>query len=269
MTLARALRAKSGRLSRSDLASFVQSLPDSKKLLGLTHITSSYLLREIIEAGSIQAQEPCPVIREPVTYAYYGRAAFRGREDSKPTNLSFLFPSVLIVDPQRVPLPKYVFGFDSGAFVNGIMDPYLHRYMPLFDFLLAPEPRSAARLVAAVFQTDEDYFRNRPSANFQVPTSNFEAEAYRQIVLAAGDGRLDDRVSTPELIFSDPINLRDSVRAAVLPDTLASDPMIGGALKAFGVTIYEYPWTNGSRPAESHFVVRNLVQLAYRNLKWL
>src|ERR1700678_2204973 len=39
---------------------------------------------------------------------------------------------------RKVSLPKYVFGFDSGAFVSGMMDRYLHPYMPLFDFLRAP-----------------------------------------------------------------------------------------------------------------------------------
>jgi hypothetical protein len=267
--LARDLKAKSGRPSRPDLALFVQTLPAPKKLLGLTHITSSYVLRDIIEAGSIEVHEPCPVIGEPVTYAFYGRAAFRGRAEFEPTNLSCLFPSVLIIDPENVPPPKYVFGFDSGAFVSGMMDQYLHPYMPLFDFLLAPEPSSAARLVSAIFETDEDYFRNRPSVTFQVPVSNFEADCYRRIVFSGSEGRLDDRASTPELIFADPIDLKKSVRAAVLPDTLASDPLIGGALKAFGITVYEYPWTNASRPVENHFTVRNLVESAYRNLKWL
>jgi hypothetical protein len=267
-TLARDLKAKSGRPSRSDFASFVKTLPDPKKLLGLTHITSSYTLRDIIETGSIEAREPCPVMGELVTYAFYGRAAFRGGTEFKPTNLPCLFPSVLIMDPRKVPLPKYVFGFDSGAFVSGMMDRYLHPYMPLFDFLLAPEPSSAARLVQAIFETDEDYFRNRPSATFNVPASNFEADCYRRIVIAL-DSDLDDRASTPEIIFSNPIDVRKAVCAAVLPDTLARDPIIGGALKTFGVTIYDYPWTQASRPVENHFTVRNLVESAYRNLKWL
>jgi hypothetical protein len=271
VTLPRDLKPKSGRPSHSEFAAFVQSLPDTNRLLGLTHITSSYVLRDIIASGKISAHEPCPTIGESVTYAFYGRASFRGGTEFEPTSLPCLFPSVLILDPTKVPTPKYVFGFDSGAFVKGMMDAYLHPYMPLFDFLLVSEPASAAKLVSAIFDTNDDYFRNRPSASFQVPMSNFEADCYRRIVVAGSQvsSHLDDRASTPELIFCDPIGLRDAVRAAVLPDTLAVDPKVGGALKAFGVEIYEYPWTNCSRPLESHFVVRHMVESIYGNLKWL
>lgn len=267
----RDLKPKNGRPSHSDFAKFVEGLPLPKSLLGLTHITSSYLLRDIVESGAIQAYGPCKIIGENLTYAFYGRAAFRGSAEFEPASLPCLFPSVLVLDPSAVPQPKYVFGFDSGAFVEGMMDPYLHPYMPLFDFLLAPDASSAAKLIGAVFETPDDYFRNRPSTKFQVPPSNFEAQCYKAIVQSAaqGAGKLDDRASTPELLFADAIELGASVRAAVLPDTLASDPNIGGALKGYGVEVHEYPWTSSSRPGENHFVVRQLVQSIYKEREWL
>lgn len=269
--MTRDLRAKSGRAPRSEFCDFVETLPEAKRVLGLTHVTSSYILRDIAADGAITAQDKCPVIGEPVTYAFYGRAAFRSSWEYGPTTLSCLFPSVLILDPQAIPTPHYVFAFDSGAFVSGMMDSFLHPYMPLFDFLLARNPESAARLVDAVFGDNDAYFRNNPRPGFSVPASNFEADCYRQIVLGAGQGPnpLDDRASTPEFIFRDPIKIEDCIRAAVLPDTLANDPNIGGALRSLGVRIYEYIWTNSSRPVENHFVVRNMVQAAYRDLAWL
>jgi hypothetical protein len=267
----RTLRPLNGRPARTDFASFVDGLPAPSKLLGLTHVTSSYVLRDIIDTGSIAAQVQCKVMGEAVTYAFYGRAAFRGSSEFQPTTLSCLFPSVLILDPNKVPPPKYVFGFDSGAFHDGLMDSFLHPYMPLFDFMLAPTPVSAARLVSAVFDTNDDYFANRASNSFTVPTSNFEADCYRQIVNGAGHGAtpLDDRASTPELLFVDPLDLRSCVSAAVLPDTLAADHNIGERLKRLGIRVYDYPWTSCSRPVENHFAVRQLVQAAYKDLAWL
>ncbi|WP_456620070.1 MULTISPECIES: hypothetical protein [unclassified Bradyrhizobium] len=229
-------------------------------------------MRDLITAGRIEAYEKCSVLGELVTYAFYGRAAFRGKFEFAPTTLSALFPSVLILDPATVPTPAYVFPFDSGAFVDNMMDAFLHPYMPLFDFLLAPDIQSAAKLVTAVFGTNENFLRNTPLMTFDVPSSNFEADCYKKLALANGatsSGDLDDRASTPEIIFKDAIELRKSVVAAVLPDTLAADAKIGGALRAFDVDVYDYVWTSGSRPGENHFVVRNLIQTIYRRQGWL
>jgi hypothetical protein len=267
----RKLQGPIGRTHQTAFRELVQSFPVPDQLLGLTHVTSSYVLRDIISNGKIEAPENCPVLGELVTYAFYGRAAFRGTKDFEPATLACLFPSVLILDPALVPKPKYVFAFDSGAFMAGYMDHYLHPYMPLFDFLLSPEPASAARLIAAMFETTENYFENSPVGGFSVPSSNFEADCYRKMVLASADAanKLDDRVSTPELIFGDPIEIKKSVCAAVLPDTLANDPTIGGGLRAENVEVHEYPWTKCSRPLENHFVVRTLVNSIYRSKGWL
>ena len=151
-----------------------------------------------------------------------------------PTNLACLFPTVLVIDPKSVPPPKYVFAFDLGAFIDGKMDRFLHPYMPLFDFLLTPEPVSAGRLINAVFGTNEAFFRNSPRPDFQVPPANFEADCYRHIVLE-GIEDLDDRGTTPELLFADRIELRRSVKAVILPDVLAKDPensYISGQLRS-------------------------------------
>ena len=270
--MTRDLKSRVGRPSHRDLLEFVEQLPPQKKVLGLTHVTSSYLLRDLIAAGRIEALEECDVLREPIIYAFYGRAAFRGKSEFEPTTLSSLFPSVLILDPSRVPRPKYVFPFDSGAFVEGRMDQFLHPYMPLFDFLLTPEPESAAKLVAAVFGTNDNFLPNVPSPAFNVPAANFEADAYRKMVLANGgnlSAGLDDRASTPEILFSDSIELRTSVTAAVLPDTLAADKNIGGALRSYGIEISEYVWTSSCRPNETHFIVRSLVHEIYKSRGWL
>lgn len=266
--LTRDIRAKSGRPPRANFSQFVRSLPEPASLLGLTHITSSYILRDILDDGCIAAQSYCPVLGEPVIYAFYGRAAFRGKIEFGPTNLACLFPTVLIIDPNSVPPPKYVFAFDSGAFVGGKMDRFLHPYMPLFDFLLAPEPVSAGRLVSAVFGTNDSFFRNSPRPEFQVPPSNFEADCYRHIVLE-GIEDLDDRGTTPELVFADKIELRRSVKAVILPDVLAKDPEIHTPLDSYGLDIYDYPLVSYSRPVESHFTVRQIVESIYRRYGWL
>lgn len=246
-------------------------MPLPTKLLGLTHMTSSYSLREIIASESIEAEEKCRILGENVTYAFYGRASFRGRDDFSPTDLACLFPSLLIVDPERIPRPRYVFSFDSGAYVEGLMDQYTHPKMPLFDFLLAPNPEAAARLVGAAFSSPDDYLDNRPNHGFTVPASNFEADSYKKILLGGGHGqiRLDDRISTPELVFADPISLTGSVRAVILPDTLASDPLLGGRLRDLGITVFDYPVVSCSRPGESLSVIRQLARSYYKSLGWL
>lgn len=225
----------------------------------------------MLAAGQIVANEPCEVLGENVTYAFYGRAAFRSGIGGGPTSLSSLVPTVLILDPRRIPDPKYVLPFDSGAFVARRMDGFLHPYMPLFDFLLAPNPSSAARLVHAAFGSSESYLSNKPRPDFEVPSGNFEAESYREIVIKSGSGAdgLDDRASTPELIFDKAIPIKNAVIAAIIPDCLRSDGEIGEILRDSGVEIFDYPWSSASRPSEYHFVIRQLVQTVYKKQGWL
>jgi hypothetical protein len=167
LALVRDVRPRIGRHPRTDFSQFVSSLPAPGTLLGLTHIASSYTLRDILNDGYIAAPTICPVLGEPVVYAFYGRAAFRGGLEFNVTSLASMFPTVIILDPRTVPAPKYIFPFDSGAFVDGKMDQYLHPYMPLFDFLLAPDLASAARLVNAAFGGYDAYFRNNPRTDFR------------------------------------------------------------------------------------------------------
>ena len=228
----RILRSRAGRADRVDFSNFVQKLPIADKALGLTHITNSYVLREIAEIGRVEPSL-CTTLNEHVIYAFYGRAAFRDSNEFQPTNLSSLYPSVLVFDPKALPKPKYVFPFDSGAFVNGMMDQFLHPYMPLFDFAMVPDVSSAATLVKAMFGDAKSYFENTPSSNLNAPPSNFEVDSYIKIVFANGrtnTSSLDERASTPEFIFADALELKKSVIAAVLPDTLANDDAVGGII---------------------------------------
>jgi hypothetical protein len=226
------------------------------------------VLRDILADGYISAPTTCPVLNEEVIYAFYGRAAYRSGLDFEVTSLASMLPVVLILDPTAVPAPKYVFPFDSGAFVNRKMDQHLHRYMPLFDFLLPPDPASAAKLVNAAFGGHEAFFRNIPLTAFNVPASNFEADSYRQIVLKGAED-LDDRSSTPELVFAERIELDKSVRAIILPDVLEKDPHMHTSLRKYKLEVLDYPFASYSRPNENHFKVRQLVEDAYLRYGWL
>jgi hypothetical protein len=268
--MARPLTALNGRPNREDFARYVAALPPSDFRLGLTHVTTGYFLRDILDAKKIVAIADCPVLKKPLVYAFYGRPAYRNKADDMPSDLPFLFPAVLILDPEKVPQPKHVFGFDTGAFVGGKMDDYLDPYMPLFDFHLEPNVQSAARLAQAFFGTPRDFLKNNPAIDVQVPAGNYEAVSFGKMVSARGRGanRLDDRVCTPELIF-DEIPIEDCVKAAILPDALAADPEIGGRIEALGVKVKDYEWTGASRPSEYHRTVRNIAYGVFEDLKWL
>ncbi|HLZ77142.1 hypothetical protein [Phenylobacterium sp.] len=267
--MARTLGLK-GRPDRTDFARYVAALPPSNFRLGLTHVTTGYFLRDILDAKKITAMSDCPVLGRPLVYAFYGRPAYRTKHADTPSDLPFLFPAVLILDPDKVPRPRHVFGFDSGAFIAGLMDDYLDPYMPLFDFHLEPNVQSAARLAQTFFRTPRDFLNNNPTTSVSVPAGNFEAVSFSKMVSANGRGanQLDDRVSTPELIF-DEIPIEDCVRAAILPDALAADPEIGGRIEGMGVQVKDYEWSGASRPSEYHRTIRKIAYGVFEDLKWL
>jgi hypothetical protein len=261
----------SSRPDRDHFGRMVAALPPPAQLLGLTHVTTGYILRDILDAGTISSNEPCKLLKEPVVYAFYGRASFRNADDAIPTDLSFLFPVVFVLDPAEVPAPKYHFGFDTGAFMSGYIDDYLDPRMPLFDFYLEPDISMAARLVEFFFGDASNFLENSPKMDASVPADNYELVSYQKMLIAGGRGsnKLDDRVSTPELIFDKPISLKRAVKAIILPDPLSDAPEIGGRISKLGIRNEGYEWSGVSRPSEYHMLIRRRVKLIYRDLKWL
>jgi hypothetical protein len=80
---------------------------------------------------------------------------------------------------------------------------------------------------------------------------------------------LDDRGTTPELVFAERIELDKSARAIVLPDVLEKDPDVHASLRKYNLDVLDYPLVSYSRPIENHFAVRQLVEDAYRRYGWL
>ncbi len=153
--------------------------------------------------------------------------------------------------------------------MSNLLDGFLDPYMPLFDFLLAPDVASAARLVNHAYGSNQRFLENSPETR-NAFGSQFEYECYLKILYAtkSGTNDLDDRISTPELVFDGAIPINKCVSAAILPNRLIDDADTGLALKNLGIEVLDYPWVSGNRPGEMHFLIRQLVQQVYENRKW-
>lgn len=267
--MTRPLKALTGLPPRRSLEDFIGTLPPSSNVLGLTHVTSGYVLRDIIETGAISPAAPCKVLKEPLVYLFYGRPSYRTGINNGPTSLAFHCPVVVIVDPALTPPPKYAFCFDSGAFVDGMMDTHLHPYMPLFDFSIPPDVKSASTLVNGLFGSPERYLACSEPITFVPDPANFEATSYCSIVKNASSLGLDDRASTPEFAYDRGIDLVPWVKSVILPDSLSGDKNFGGKLTRLGIPTLDYEWQGGCRPNEYHVLIRRLVKQVYEGLNWL
>jgi hypothetical protein len=182
----RRLHIRNLRPDRDAFKKLVASIDPTSRLLGVTHVTTGYILREALDEGALRAYEPCELLKLPLLYAFYGRAAFRRNDDETPTDLTFRLPVVFILAPSHLPKPKYVFAFDTGAFMTGLLDDYLDPYMPLFDFHLEPDISTGARIARYFFGSSESYLANRPIDDIRVPPSAFEVESYKRLLLGGG-----------------------------------------------------------------------------------
>lgn len=267
----RLLTRKHTRPDRDGLKRFVAALPPAKGSLGLTHVTTGYLMREIIDIGSICAVDNCRIFGEPIIYAFYGRAAFRKSGDGTPTDLVSRMPVVFVLDSSKAPKPKYIFPFDTGAFMEGFLDDYLDQYMPLFDFILEPDVNTATKIAEFFFGDQQSYMDNIPKAPSPIPANQFEAHSVQRMILAGGRGanKLDDRASTVEFIFDKSLDIISTIAAIIMPADLAVDPELGGRMKTIGVRVDSYPWTAGTRPTEYHMQLRQMVRAIYKDFGWL
>jgi len=215
------MRARKGRV---DFAKLVRSAAEEPGGLPLTHMTDAYRFRAVVEEGQL-ATSPCSVFNEPLLYLFYGRPAYRVAAQIEGTGQDAYWPICFVLKP-GIAGAKRTYPFDSGAFHHGRFADYCHRDMIKEDFQLDADPSSPGRVIGLFWDGARDYFDNIGFSDFVPDPLAFEAKSYFEMIRSNSNAPFDERHSTIELQFDQPIALKGNLLAVILPQCFATDEIV-------------------------------------------
>lgn len=219
---------------RSALKELVASQPaPTHEPLPLTHVTDSIRLPGILVEGQLTPRS-CPVFGDLRLYAFYARPAYRGSKKGPLHNLNFA-PVCFIIDSSvtRECCPVEVIPFDTGALRKGVLAGHVHGDLSPFDFALKREVASAQRLARLFFGDERAYYSGmyRPMSMPEPKPTHAEIVAYASLIRSGSNKDRDERGTSIEFQFKDPLPLKGKILAIILPHDFLDVPEIRKAIR--------------------------------------
>ncbi len=229
--------------------------------MSLIHTTSVTSFREIcINSCNTIIPQTCAVMKEDLTYLFYGRPAYRSSGISATDRNKDSRPVFMLFDKCAVDKYYSVYPLDSGAYNHGVYSPHLDG-IDFPDLDCSSIPDAEQKIVSRYFLDNESYFFGDERSELNPNPSSSAAKTYFDFLSYKGKTSYDDRSRTIEVTTCDNLDLSKSLRMVVAPDFLWSDddirPTIDG-WKNSGVTVRPYrpqSQTNAARTVERLFDV--------------
>ena len=239
---------------RSRFWRWLRTVAPFPKLLAWCHTTDAFALRAIVETGSFRLAL-CPVFSEELLYFFYGRPAYRFK-DQAALNLTCKAPVVILLAPELLYQGKRMFPFDTGAFSEKRYAAYIHDSMQMSDFELECPSDAPQRHVTSFFGSNIDYLRVRARAPAVGCMGEFEAESMTALLTDRNISAADDRRTALELQSNEVIPFTHPiVRGLIIPDELLKAPFIRKLISSpsFKIDVCTYPLAH-MKPAREYQV---------------
>jgi hypothetical protein len=249
---------------------YIQKQPTSANELPMVHTTEYFRLPLIRTTNALQAHD-CKIFKEPLLYFFYGRPAYRDTSQTTPTRDVTLYPICFVFGPGTiVKKAKRLYPFDTGASQHGLYKPAIQPAGALLHYQVAAVAESARKIVGGFFATDEEYLSNKPKLGLSFSSGETNARSYYDLIHGGGDPDCDDRYSAVEIQVAEDIDVREGLKAIVLPNCFLDDkPLKKTLVKDWKVKLLPYPADVGLRPIEFHNTIRYLIRKFYRRAGYL
>lgn len=209
-------------------ADYLNGFDPAEEALHLMHSTSVSAGAGILVSGELRTR-PCTEYGQDLVYLFYGRPAFKPLPTVLPSGIDEHLPMCLVIDPALLGDAIRILPFDSGGYNR-----YSQQIGPLLtrpDFELGPGREVPMRLVKAYFETNRNYFHQKPTADpDNIPVTQSAARAYARLSRDTSIADDDDRRSTIEIQIANSVPLSTALKAVIAPPVLLSDPEVTAAL---------------------------------------
>lgn len=214
----------------SRLTNFVamEELTEAVKPLPLIHSTSAYSFRDVMSSGKLTPTTD-QIFNEKLLYFFYGKPSFFPKSDQS-SSLLFNTQVFFVLKPNTISAARRVFPFDSGAFEFGLYARFFNKRMNLLDFQIeldtshsggTPYPTSAQKIVAAIYGTNEKYFRSEHRENLSPSMMDFEVQAFLELLRSNAGEDFDDRRSVIEIQSTREVSLTpETLEGIILPNEM-------------------------------------------------
>jgi hypothetical protein len=245
-----------------------QDEPDWRPM-PLTHVTKALVAEDIIREDRITPRE-CSSLGDTLAYFFYGRPAYRANNDAV-VKMEAACPYCFLFSEDVVRRAKKIFAFDSGAYQARMYKHVLLDEMELEDFSLETDSSRPNKLIRIAFGSQENYFDgNRAELADPLEVAEaweYSARAYLELLASPGRNEPDDRICSIEVAFGDPVLLKGSLIAVVVPHTHWRDdgksPWLH-QLEVRGVEIVPYTFIPGRHPEFYQTQMEEAVRQFYR-----
>lgn len=232
---------------------FINKFSDVLPGLPLMHSAEGHDLHEILQFGLQLSPKPCLCMQDRRLFTFYGRAAYRvGGHEEDIHNLSLKKPVCLILHPDVLVNADAMFPFDTGAFIKK----KYKKWIPVGDddesckqncqkFKLPPLADIPSRFVMAFFGSNDNYYRLNPLEKISANCPS--VDAYFDMIKNKGLDDGDDRSSTLEVYFRDPIAIKkENVLGVVIPHDFIGKYYVMDLLNQEGIKWVTYESTKGT-----------------------
>lgn len=176
--------------------------------LPLVHSTQAYGLLKIVESDEISTTF-CDVFKEPLSYFFVGRPAYKFKDDGDEAQ-EWELPCCFIMEFSSVPAIKRIYPFDTGGYKR------YPKYLSMIDreeFEVSDVPNAPQKLIGSFFGSARNYFnlhaKPKPEFMDQYSVRVTEPEVKAAHALAAKSSTsFDDRRFTIEVQSVGTIDLK-------------------------------------------------------------
>ena len=201
---------------------FIDNLEPAHIALPVLHSCSVRTLEEILSTRVLKPQ-PCSIFKsENLLYMYYGKPSYRIKSNDSHSEIGF-FPSCFIFKmPNEKPIKT--FPFDSGIFEKDeeFRNKYFSIESKIKDFLLSNDILTAQKIVNYFYENNRNYYRSMPK-HLDIPQHLFDVKYYYNLITSKDNSKYDDRMSSIEFAFDNPIHLDETNLLGVILPALYLD----------------------------------------------
>lgn len=255
-----------------DFARWAADLPSSKNAsLPMTHITATIRAKKAIDAGQVEPRY-CALFETPLVYCFYGRPAYRPRDDDKTVLTAGSCPFCFIFSPDLIQRASQIYPFDTGAYERRLFKEALDdENFVKEDFSLGSASDLPAKIVSFVYGKNTTYLLGDRTGidEGSVPDWQLVAKAYLAFLASRGRNDVDDRLMTFEAHFDSAISIRDYIMAVVVPHTLCEGDVVVApwlrSVEEFGCDILHYIYIPDRKMEYYHAAMERVVLGYYQD----
>lgn len=184
-------------------------------VLSAMHSCEGFDCESIVEDRQLKPTL-CKVFNENLLYLFYGKPSYPIGEKKENRTDDLYCPVCFLVDVNKINIKK-VFPFDSGAYMGGMYDGFIHRHMKIDCFEIQNTCQAIGAYISVFFGNNDNYISGLAR---QYQSDESHINALLNMLNAVGSLKIDERANTIEIITNSPIDITNSVQGIILPRSL-------------------------------------------------